>query len=243
MIASGNCTSLFAGRKLFRMNITRTHSRTSRTGQDQDRSAGGRRPRRAAAGTRRRHGTGDRQHAEPGRLRPRRRGGLSCRFCRESRPAAARGTWGCSATTRSNTASAAAFSKRSASTFRSARRTWPSAATSARSTPTARSPTAAPAGRPTRRTRRRSRTLRTIKIPGVELFVEPVKEHRFVLVVRGDGLGDRVNDTDPQAVGVAAAEGRSRPDRAVEEDGRGHQSSSSRKRAKVLASEGADQRR
>lgn len=46
--------------------------------------------------------------------------------------------------------------------------------------------------------------LRTIKIPGVELFVEPVKEHRFVLVVRGDGLGDRVNDTDPQLVGVAA---------------------------------------
>ena len=51
--------------------------------------------------------------------------------------------------------------------------------------------------------------LRTIKIPGVELFVEPVKEHRFVLVIRGDGLGDRVNDTDPQAVGVAplAAQG------------------------------------
>ncbi len=45
--------------------------------------------------------------------------------------------------------------------------------------------------------------LRTIKIPGVELFVEPVREHRFVLVVRGDGLGDAVNDTDPQAVGVA----------------------------------------
>src|SRR5215813_2332174 len=44
--------------------------------------------------------------------------------------------------------------------------------------------------------------LRTIKIPGVELFVEPVKEHRFVLVIRGEGLGDRVNDTDPQAVGV-----------------------------------------
>jgi 2,3-bisphosphoglycerate-independent phosphoglycerate mutase len=44
--------------------------------------------------------------------------------------------------------------------------------------------------------------LRTIQIPGVELFVEPVREHRFVLVVRGDGLGDRVNDTDPQATGV-----------------------------------------
>jgi 2,3-bisphosphoglycerate-independent phosphoglycerate mutase len=55
--------------------------------------------------------------------------------------------------------------------------------------------------------------LRTIKIPGVELFVEPVKEHRFVLVVRGEGLGDRVNDTDPQQVGVAPlkAEGADEP--------------------------------
>jgi 2,3-bisphosphoglycerate-independent phosphoglycerate mutase len=44
--------------------------------------------------------------------------------------------------------------------------------------------------------------LRTIKVPGVEVFVEPVKEHRFVLVFRGDGLSDAVNDTDPQAVGV-----------------------------------------
>lgn len=45
--------------------------------------------------------------------------------------------------------------------------------------------------------------MKTIKIPGVEIFVEPVKEHRFVLVLRADGLGDKVNDTDPQAVGVA----------------------------------------
>ena len=54
--------------------------------------------------------------------------------------------------------------------------------------------------------------LRTIQlnIPGIEIFVEPVKEHRFVLVVRGDGLGDAVNDTDPQAVGVPplASEGK-----------------------------------
>jgi 2,3-bisphosphoglycerate-independent phosphoglycerate mutase len=44
--------------------------------------------------------------------------------------------------------------------------------------------------------------LRTVKVPGVEIFVEPVKEHRFVLVLRAAGLGDSVNDTDPQAVGV-----------------------------------------
>src|SRR5688500_13525939 len=44
--------------------------------------------------------------------------------------------------------------------------------------------------------------MRQVKVPGVEVFVEPVKEHRFVAVFRGDGLGDKVNDIDPQAVGV-----------------------------------------
>lgn len=44
--------------------------------------------------------------------------------------------------------------------------------------------------------------LRDVKIPGVEVFVEPVKEHRFVVVFRGDGLGGEVHDTDPQATGV-----------------------------------------
>jgi 2,3-bisphosphoglycerate-independent phosphoglycerate mutase len=43
--------------------------------------------------------------------------------------------------------------------------------------------------------------LRQVKIPGVEVFVEPVKEHRFVVVFRGPGLGGNVKDTDPQAVG------------------------------------------
>ncbi len=60
------------------------------------------------------------------------------------------------------------------------------------------------AGRPTNEKNKAAvEKLRAIKIPGVELFVEPVKEHRFVLVIRGDGLGDRVNDTDPQQVGVS----------------------------------------
>jgi 2,3-bisphosphoglycerate-independent phosphoglycerate mutase len=66
------------------------------------------------------------------------------------------------------------------------------------------------AGRPaTERCQEMVAKLRQVKIPGVEVFVEPVKEHRFVTVFRGDGLGDRVNDTDPQVVGVAplAAEG------------------------------------
>lgn len=44
--------------------------------------------------------------------------------------------------------------------------------------------------------------LRQVKIPGIEVFVEPVKEHRFVVVFRGPGLGGDVHDTDPQATGV-----------------------------------------
>ncbi len=45
-------------------------------------------------------------------------------------------------------------------------------------------------------------SLRQIKIPGVEVFVEPVKEHRFVVVLRGEGLSGNVADTDPQRTGV-----------------------------------------
>lgn len=45
--------------------------------------------------------------------------------------------------------------------------------------------------------------LRQIKIPQVEIFVEPVREHRFVVIFRGEGLGANVADTDPpQRVGV-----------------------------------------
>jgi 2,3-bisphosphoglycerate-independent phosphoglycerate mutase len=44
--------------------------------------------------------------------------------------------------------------------------------------------------------------LRAVKIPGVEVFVEPVKEHRFVVVFRGKGLGGHMHDTDPQRTGV-----------------------------------------
>ena len=34
--------------------------------------------------------------------------------------------------------------------------------------------------------------LRQILIPGVKIYVEPVKEHRFVVVFRGEGLGGNV---------------------------------------------------
>jgi 2,3-bisphosphoglycerate-independent phosphoglycerate mutase len=43
--------------------------------------------------------------------------------------------------------------------------------------------------------------LKTIRLPGVEVFVEPVKEHRFVLVLRGSGLSGKLSETDPQALG------------------------------------------
>jgi 2,3-bisphosphoglycerate-independent phosphoglycerate mutase len=43
--------------------------------------------------------------------------------------------------------------------------------------------------------------LRTIRLPGIEVFVEPVKEHRFVLVLRGRGLSGRLSETDPQVLG------------------------------------------
>jgi 2,3-bisphosphoglycerate-independent phosphoglycerate mutase len=43
--------------------------------------------------------------------------------------------------------------------------------------------------------------LRSIRLPGVEVLVEPVKEHRFVLVLRGGGLSGGLSETDPQALG------------------------------------------
>jgi len=41
-----------------------------------------------------------------------------------------------------------------------------------------------------------------ITIPGVEVFVRPVKEYRLVIVFRAAGLGGAVADTDPQKTGV-----------------------------------------
>jgi 2,3-bisphosphoglycerate-independent phosphoglycerate mutase len=44
--------------------------------------------------------------------------------------------------------------------------------------------------------------LRRIELPGVRVFVEPVREHRFLLVMRGEGLSDRLSETDPQKEGA-----------------------------------------
>lgn len=60
------------------------------------------------------------------------------------------------------------------------------------------------AGRiPTEEGARRVELLRSIRLPGVQTFVEPVKEYRFVLVLRGEGLAGEIHDTDPQQTWVA----------------------------------------
>ncbi len=43
--------------------------------------------------------------------------------------------------------------------------------------------------------------LDAIELPGLELFVEVVREHRFLLVLRGDGLEEGITDSDPGSVG------------------------------------------
>jgi len=40
--------------------------------------------------------------------------------------------------------------------------------------------------------------LKPITLPGVEVFVEPVKDYRFCLILRGTGLDGHIEDTDPQ---------------------------------------------
>ncbi len=59
------------------------------------------------------------------------------------------------------------------------------------------------AGRiPTEEGAKRVELLRNIRLPGVQTFVDPVKEYRFVLVLRGEGLAGDIHDTDPQQTGV-----------------------------------------
>jgi 2,3-bisphosphoglycerate-independent phosphoglycerate mutase len=63
------------------------------------------------------------------------------------------------------------------------------------------------AGRiPTEKNRELCALLRDIELPGVELFVETVKEHRIVLVLRGEDLEADIADTDPEEVGVKPLE-------------------------------------
>ncbi len=60
------------------------------------------------------------------------------------------------------------------------------------------------AGRiPTQESRPLCQLLDTIKLTGLDLSVLPVQDYRFVLLMRGDGLSDRLTETDPQRVGAA----------------------------------------
>ena len=45
-----------------------------------------------------------------------------------------------------------------------------------------------------------------IRVEGAELFLEPVRDYRFVLVLRARNLGGDVADTDPQTVGAKPLE-------------------------------------
>ena len=44
--------------------------------------------------------------------------------------------------------------------------------------------------------------LKSIEIEGIDVSVKPVKDYRAVVVFRGEGLSDKVADTDPQKTGV-----------------------------------------
>ena len=48
-----------------------------------------------------------------------------------------------------------------------------------------------------------SALLDTVKVEGAEVTVRPVREHRFVVLFRGEGLSDALSETDPQQVGQA----------------------------------------
>jgi len=48
--------------------------------------------------------------------------------------------------------------------------------------------------------------LTEIELSGVELFVRPVKDYRFLFVLRGPDLSDAISETDPQMTGVPPLE-------------------------------------
>ncbi|RPI01233.1 MAG: phosphoglycerate mutase, partial [Zetaproteobacteria bacterium] len=43
--------------------------------------------------------------------------------------------------------------------------------------------------------------LETVRIPDVQVLVKPVREHRFVVLFRGEGLEEGLSETDPQEIG------------------------------------------
>jgi 2,3-bisphosphoglycerate-independent phosphoglycerate mutase len=49
--------------------------------------------------------------------------------------------------------------------------------------------------------KRLCQTLSQIKVAGVQVFVEPVKEHRWALILRGENLSGDLSETDPGVLG------------------------------------------
>jgi 2,3-bisphosphoglycerate-independent phosphoglycerate mutase len=62
--------------------------------------------------------------------------------------------------------------------------------------------------------RRLSERLAGIEVEGAEVFVETVKEYRFLLVLRGEGLEPELADTDPQHTGQEPLDPEARSDAA-----------------------------
>ncbi len=62
----------------------------------------------------------------------------------------------------------------------------------------------------TEKNRELCRLLSEIRLGDVKVFGETVKKHRFLLVLRGEGLSGEIDDTDPQAVGKKPLDARAR---------------------------------
>lgn len=54
-----------------------------------------------------------------------------------------------------------------------------------------------------------------IQLDGVEVFVQPVQDYRFVVVMRGEGLSGEIEETDPQRTGVPPLPARPRAPEAA----------------------------
>ena len=44
--------------------------------------------------------------------------------------------------------------------------------------------------------------LNTIKVPDIDIAIHHVKDHRFVLILSGEGISPDINETDPQTLGL-----------------------------------------
>src|SRR4029450_2884309 len=56
--------------------------------------------------------------------------------------------------------------------------------------------------------------MREVTLDGAEFFLQPEREHRGLLVLRGPGLDRDLSDTDPQVTGVPPPDPQARPPEA-----------------------------